>query len=70
VEILVRDSGKGVPEAFVPRLFERFAQAGPATGGTGLGLSIVRGLARAQGGEAWYEPGAPGSCFGVRLPVP
>lgn len=70
VEILVQDGGKGVPKAFVPRLFERFAQAGPATGGTGLGLSIVRGLARAQGGEAWYEPGAPGSCFGVRLPVP
>jgi signal transduction histidine kinase len=70
LEILVRDGGRGIPEAFVPRLFERFAQAGPAAGGTGLGLSIVRGLARAQGGDAWYEPGAPGSCFGVRLPVP
>lgn len=70
VEILVRDGGRGVPEAFVPRLFERFAQAGQAPGGTGLGLSIVRGLASAQGGDAWYEPGDPGSCFGVRLPVP
>jgi len=69
VEIFVRDRGAGVPEEFVPRLFERFAQAGTKEGGTGLGLSIVRGLARAQGGEAWYEPDpGGGACFGVRLP--
>jgi signal transduction histidine kinase len=70
VEVVVRDHGRGVPEAFVPRLFEKFAQAAPAQGqGTGLGLSIVRGLARAQNGEAWYEPAEPsGSRFGVRLP--
>lgn len=69
VEIVVADQGSGVPEDFVPRLFEKFAQAGGASGGTGLGLSIVRGLARAQGGDAWYEPGWPrGARFGVRLP--
>jgi PAS domain S-box-containing protein len=72
VEVLVRDQGDGVPRDFVPRLFERFSQApgaAEAHRGTGLGLSIVRGLARAQGGEAWYEPNEPrGACFGVRLP--
>jgi signal transduction histidine kinase len=72
VEVRVRDQGEGVPQDFVPRLFERFAQApgvAEAHRGTGLGLSIVRGLARAQGGEAWYEPNEPrGACFGVRLP--
>jgi signal transduction histidine kinase len=69
VEVLVRDRGEGVPEEFVPRLFERFAQAGASEGGTGLGLSIVRGLARAQGGEAWYQPDpSGGALFGVRLP--
>jgi PAS domain S-box-containing protein len=72
VEVRVRDQGEGVPEDFVPRLFEKFAQApgvAQAHRGTGLGLSIVRGLARAQGGDAWYEPNEPrGSCFGVRLP--
>jgi PAS domain S-box-containing protein len=68
VEIRVSDRGDGVPEAFVPRLFQRFAQAGASDGGTGLGLSIVRGLARAQGGDAWYEPCEPhGGCFGIRL---
>jgi PAS domain S-box-containing protein len=72
VEVRVRDQGEGVPKDFVPRLFERFAQApgvAEAHRGTGLGLSIVRGLAKAQGGEAWYEPNEPrGACFGVRLP--
>jgi PAS domain S-box-containing protein len=70
VEVVVRDHGGGVPTTFVPRLFEKFAQAVPAQGeGTGLGLSIVRGLAQAQNGEAWYEPAQPtGARFGVRLP--
>jgi PAS domain S-box-containing protein len=70
-EIVVSDAGDGVPEEFVPRLFEKFAQAGRVRSGsgTGLGLSIVRGLARAQGGEAWYEQGDPGSRFCVRLPL-
>lgn len=72
-EIRVCDSGEGVPEEFIPRLFEKFARAegraAVAKEGTGLGLSIVRGLARANGGDAWYEPNRPhGSCFAVRLP--
>lgn len=74
VEIRVRDCGSGVPEEFRPRLFGRFARsdAAKASGvtGTGLGLSIVQGLARANGGDVWYEPNVPhGSVFGVRLPV-
>ena len=69
IEVLVTDHGAGVPAEFIPRLFEKFAQAQVTEGGTGLGLSIVRGLARAQGGEAWYQPAEPeGAAFGVRLP--
>lgn len=78
VRIRVTDQGDGVPELFVPHLFERFTQADPDNSrssdngkgkGTGLGLSIAYALAKAQGGEAWYEPDAPtGSCFSVRLP--
>ena len=71
VEIGVCDAGDGVPDAFLSRLFDRFARAGSGGGGgTGLGLSIVRGLAEAQGGEAAYEPGEQGeSRFVVRLPA-
>jgi signal transduction histidine kinase len=55
-------------------LFTKFSRADEARkrdqGGTGLGLSIVRGLAIANGGEAWYEPNEPnGSCFVVSLPI-
>jgi signal transduction histidine kinase len=74
VELRVCDEGDGIAEEFVARLFEKFAQASTGAArhasGTGLGLSIVRGLARANGGDAWYEPNVPhGSRFAVRLPV-
>ena len=70
VEIRVKDHGQGVPEDFVPRLFGKFARGDGSQGGTGLGLSIVQGLARANGGDTWYEPNDPqGSCFAVRLPL-
>ncbi|MDT4937699.1 MAG: hypothetical protein QOG80_1370 [Pseudonocardiales bacterium] len=55
VEIRVSDSGPGVRPDIEPRLFDRFATA-RQRGGTGLGLFIVRELARAHGGDAWYEP--------------
>lgn len=74
VVVRVRDHGEGVAEAFVERLFERFARADASrsrqTGGTGLGLSIVQALANGWGGEAWFEPNEPsGACFAVRIPV-
>ncbi|MBW3664888.1 MAG: PAS domain-containing protein [Actinobacteria bacterium] len=70
VTIEVRDHGAGVPERFVPRLFERFARAeeDPDTTGTGLGLSIVRDLAVLNGGGITYERADPGAAFTVRLP--
>ena len=73
VELRVSDQGGGIPDDFLPRLFEKFARAqrkmSKATAGTGLGLSIVRGLAREMGGDAFYEPAVPcGATFGIRLP--
>lgn len=74
IEIRVADHGDGVPEEFVPQLFQRFARASSSSAdikGTGLGLSISLGLAHAQGGDAWYEPNQPrGACFVVQLPTP
>jgi signal transduction histidine kinase len=69
VDICVSDSGPGVAEEMQPRLFKRFATS-RSRGGTGLGLYIVRELARAHGGDAFYEP-APGpeaGRFVIRLP--
>lgn len=70
-EIRVSDAGPGVPDAFVPELFEPFTRAhGSDLPGTGLGLSIIRGLAELHGGSLTYEPNEPeGTCFVVRLPA-
>jgi two-component system, OmpR family, sensor histidine kinase BaeS len=69
----VRDSGPGIPEDALPRLFERFYRADSSRsreeGGTGLGLAIARQLARAHGGDllAANHP-AGGAVFTLTLP--
>ena len=62
----VEDSGAGVPEADRERLFEPYFST--KRKGTGLGLAIVRRIAQDHGGEAGYEPLAPGSRFTLTLP--
>jgi signal transduction histidine kinase len=73
VELSVCDRGRGVPEEFVPHLFERFSRAEETLrqqSGTGLGLYLVARLARACGGSVRYQPNDPhGACFVVRLPA-
>ena len=70
VEIRVRDTGAGMDEETLGRLFQPFSQADETTsrkhGGTGLGLSITRRLAELMGGSAsaTSEPGR-GSTFRV-----
>lgn len=72
VEIAVIDHGEGVPEEFVPSLFEPFTQAvrgSGQSGGAGLGLSIVAGLVRANRGTLRYEVTADGGArFVVAFP--
>lgn len=74
IDVRVSDSGGGVPPDFVPHLFREFEREPTVEQlgieGTGLGLSIAAGLARAQGGEVWYEHNLPhGAVFVVRLPA-
>jgi two-component system, NarL family, response regulator NreC len=67
----VRDTGPGISQDQLPKLFERFWQARrDDRTGAGLGLAIARGIVEAHGGRIWAEsePGA-GSTFSFSLPT-
>lgn len=74
-EISVMDTGVGIPEDDLPRIFERFYQVDKARGprrGTGLGLAIVKEIVQAHGGtiSAYSAGEGKGSTFSVWLPQP
>ena len=67
----VQDTGQGISEADLPRIFERFYKTDQARsgGGTGLGLSIARHLVEAHGGKLWAESiEGQGSTFSFSVP--
>jgi PAS domain S-box-containing protein len=74
-ELVVADTGAGIPRAFLPFVFDKFRQAdGSFTrqhGGLGLGLAIARHLIELHGGsiEARSDGEGAGSTFVVRLPT-
>jgi PAS domain S-box-containing protein len=67
VRVEVQDSGPGIPEALLPRVFEPFVTTKPE--GTGLGLALSARIVGRAGGrlEAANAPGG-GAVFTVRLP--
>lgn len=74
VRLSVRDTGPGIAEDQVPRLFDRFSQADRSDerrhGGAGLGLAIVRQLVELMDGRVWVETElGTGSIFHVELPL-
>ena len=74
LEVMVEDTGPGIPPEHLPRVFERFYRADAARsrkkGGTGLGLAIARNLARAQAGDLMAENAKGGGAkFVLRLPA-
>ena len=74
IEFAVSDSGIGMTEEQLARLFQEFAQADASTtrqfGGSGLGLAITRRLCQMMGGDVTATSSlGKGSNFSVRLPA-
>jgi signal transduction histidine kinase len=71
----IADTGIGIPQEDMPRLFEDFFRASNVEiKGTGLGLSITRRIVEAHGGRIWVESPCPetgtGTKFSFTLPKP
>ena len=75
IQLSVSDTGKGIKQEFLSRVFDRFSQAeqtsSRAHGGLGLGLAIVRTLVELHGGTVRVESTGEGmgSTFFVNLPI-
>ncbi|HEX5362248.1 MAG TPA: ATP-binding protein [Fluviicoccus sp.] len=71
--VSVSDQGRGIPEAFRNRIFQRFAQADASDtrdkGGTGLGLSITKAIVERHDGHIDYLSSPSGTTFFFTLPV-
>ncbi len=72
--LIVRDTGPGISETELPKIFERFFRSdsvrNTSTHGHGLGLGITRDIVRAHGGEITVQSKlGEGSTFIVRLPA-
>ena len=71
VAISVRDTGAGMSEEELARIFEPYWQAQrTASLGTGLGLKIAKGIVEAHGGRIWVESAVgEGTAFHFTLPI-
>jgi signal transduction histidine kinase len=74
VEITVHDTGAGIPEAFLPFVFDRFRQADAGTrretGGLGLGLAISRHVVELHGGTITAQSRGEGTGATFRAFLP
>lgn len=74
IEFKIVDNGRGIPDEFKEKVFERFSQTrlsdSKLMGGSGLGLSICKGLVELHGGTIWVESTeGEGSTFIFRIPT-
>jgi CheY-like chemotaxis protein len=71
----IRDTGKGIPAAYLPHIFEQFSQADSSSvrahGGLGIGLALVDKLVKLQGGtvDAQSDGEGKGATFTVHFPL-
>jgi PAS domain S-box-containing protein len=74
IRVSVSDTGCGIKQEDIPKLFQQFQQLGSSgsrkTGGTGLGLAISKDIVEKHGGRVWVESEfGKGSTFHFLLPI-
>ncbi|MFH1139080.1 MAG: ATP-binding protein [Pseudomonadota bacterium] len=70
VILIVKDTGKGIPEAVLAKIFDPFFTTKPVGQGTGLGLSICFGIIHKMGGDISVDSQVGlGTVFTVKLPA-
>jgi signal transduction histidine kinase len=70
VEVVVSDTGGGIPEAVLPKIFDPFFTTKAVGEGTGLGLAIVHKIVKSHGGSIHVRTAlGQGTTFTVSLPV-
>jgi two-component system NtrC family sensor kinase len=70
VSFEILDSGPGIPQEIIPRIFDPFFSTKPSGAGTGLGLSITCGIVKEHGGEIFVQSQlGHGAKFTVELPA-
>jgi len=69
VKVEIADTGPGIPEEYLEKIFDKFQQLQRTRGGTGLGLTICRYIVEAHCGKIWVESKlGEGSKFNFLIP--
>lgn len=69
IQLMIEDSGSGVPVDLLERIFEPFVTTKPVGKGTGLGLSVSYSIINLMGGKLTVQNGIHGARFTITLPL-
>jgi len=71
VNVMVCDTGSGIPPDILPKLFTKFCSSLWSGSGTGLGLFISKAIIEAHGGRIWSKNNSDGkgATFGFDIPI-
>jgi C4-dicarboxylate-specific signal transduction histidine kinase len=69
ISIIITDSGNGIPEPILEKIFNPFFTTKPPGKGTGMGLSISSNIIKAHNGELYYDNKAENTSFVIKLPI-
>ncbi len=69
VRIVVEDTGPGIPDSILPRIFEPYFTTKEQGEGTGIGLAMVHSIVNSHGGKIKAENSGQGARFVIDLPL-